>query len=458
MLMKSERARIGQYVQRIWRRARAKLFPPTSTTAPTRVCVIVPSFPTRGGTLTVLEGIARVTWDIWHIEYLTQFEEPNGESYIIHRFGTRCMTPAYFPFAWLYMFVGMVKLLSLMRRGTGYHILMPQDAVFSGALAGLVGKLIGVRVVCIDHGNISLFTPRNNRIYRQERVAAIVTKNWPWPTRFAARALLTFYWPSRYIAVRISARFVDHFLIPGVPGDSVEEGCKILGIPEHRITRYGSMIDINRHIIPDTPSRERLRQDKGLPADAMIVAIVCRLSPEKGLDIALESINRALNALIPRQRERVRVVIGGDGRMREQLEQDVQRRGLEHFCLFWGELTHDEVITLLGISDIFLYTSRRGACFAMAVLEAMASGCAVIASTEPLSNVVLLGEGRGIVVPASDVEQTTEALVRLASDARLCHHMGLLAREYIRVYHSPAMMKRVLMRALLFKPGMESKA
>src|SRR5947209_2092099 len=212
MLMKSQRAKIGQYVQRICHHAQAKCFPSKSTTAPTRVCIIVPSFPTRGGILTVLEGIAQVTQGTWHIEYLTQFEWPNDESYIIHRFGTRHMTPWYFPFAWLYVFMGIVKLLSLMWRGAGYHILMPQDGVFSGALAGLAGKIIGVRVVCIDHGDISLFTPRNSQLYRQERVAAIVTKNWPWPKRFAARMLLTFYWPSRYIAARVAAYFVDHFL------------------------------------------------------------------------------------------------------------------------------------------------------------------------------------------------------------------------------------------------------
>lgn len=409
--------------------------------------MIVPSFPTMGGTLTVLQGIAQVTGDIWQMEYLTQYEEPHEEPYSIHTFGTRHMTPSYFPFVWLYCLVGMGKLLSLMRRGTGYQLFLPQDAVFSGALAGLVGKLTGVRVVCIDHGNISLFTPRNKRVYCQERVNAIATKNWSWPTRFAARSLLRFYWPSRYLAARISACCMDHFLIPGVPGDSIEEGCQILGIPAHRITRYGSMIDITRHVVPETPLREHIRREQGLPAEAMIVAIVCRLSPEKSVDIALESIHRALEALAPCERERVCVVIVGDGPMRAQLEQEVQRRGLAHYCLFWGERTHDEVVTLLGISDIFLYTSQRGACFAMAVLEAMASGCAVVASTEPFSNAVLLAEGRGIAVSAGDVEQTTEALVRLISDAGLCRHMGMLARDYIRAYHSPEMMKRLLLQA-----------
>ena len=83
----------------------------------------------------------------------------------------------------------------------------------------------------------------------------------------------------------------------------------------------------------------------------------------------------------------------------------------------------------------------------MAVLEAMASGCAVIASTEPMSNARLLAEGRGIAVPPGDAEQTALALVQLVNDLELCRRMGDLARDYIAVYHSAAVFRRTLLRA-----------
>jgi glycosyltransferase involved in cell wall biosynthesis len=445
MLMRSERISHYQFKRRIWHRMQVKLFPPASTAELMRVCVVVPSFPTMGGVLTVLEGIAQETKDEWQIEYLTQFLEIDRKNYIIHQFGTRHMTLLYFPFAWLYVLAGMIKFLSLMRHGAGYQLLLPQDGIFSGALAGIAGKLTGVRVVCIDHGDISLFTDRNSQVYREERVAAIATKSWPWLVRFAAKSLLFFYWPSRLIAARIAARFVDHYLIPGVPNDSIDEGCRIVGLPSGRVTRFASMIDINRHCIHDVEIKSNLRIDKGLPADSIIVTIACRLSAEKGLDIALESIDQALTLLPLQQRERVRVVIAGDGPLRIQLERDIRQRNMEQMCLLWGELRPDEVRELLSISDIFLYTSTRGACMAMAVLEAMAAGCAVIASTEPLANAVLLDEGRGIAVPPFDVERTSKALLRLLQDVKLCHHMGALAREYICDHHSPAQFKQLLL-------------
>jgi glycosyltransferase involved in cell wall biosynthesis len=424
---------------------RSKIFPPAALTMPVKVCVVVPAFPVMGGVLTVLEGMTRSMQNVWDIEYLTQFLGPDSKGYTIHQFGSRHMTSLYFPFAWFYVFVGFLKFLSLMRRGAGYQLLLPQDGVFSAALAGLAAKVTGVRTICIDHSDISLFTPRNSRIYREERIAAIATKTWPKIVRLGARSLLAFYWPSRFIAARIAARFVEHYLIPGVPGDSIEEGCQILGIPSERVTRYASTIDIDRHVIPDEDRRRLLREHKGLPADCIIITIASRLSAEKGLEIALESIDRALASLPLMQQERVRVVIAGEGPQREQLKQDVQQRGLDETCLFWGEQTPDEIISLLSISDIFLYTSTRGACMAMAVLEAMASGCAVIASTEPLSNAVLLDDGRGIAVSAGNVEQTNAALLRLLSNMDTCRQMGRLAREYIRLYHTPAQFRHLLL-------------
>lgn len=413
----------------------------------TKVCVVIQDFPTRGGVGTVLQDIEYVTRDRWQIEYLTQYLGPGAKQYTIHTFGTRRMTPWYFPFVWLYVLSGICQFITLMRHKAGYHLLLPQDAVFSGALAGIAGKLTGVPVLCIDHGDLSLFTPRNQRILRQERISAIAQKDWPWFVRFCARTLLVFYWPSRYLLARIAARCIDHYLIPGVEGDSIDEGCRIIGIAPEHITRYKSMIDIRKHIVLSETLKSARRKQKGLPPNALIIAIICRLAPEKGLEIALESIRRALNVLAPHQRERVHVVIAGDGPLRAQVEQKIHQYNLSACCSLWGELPPAEVTDLLSISDIFLYTSTRGACYAMAILEAMASACAVIASTEPLSNALLLAEERGLAVPAGDIEQTEQALLSLLYDEERCRHMGKLARAYIAEYHSPTIFRDMLLRA-----------
>ncbi len=428
----------------LWQRIRTVLFPRFHASRCMRVCVPITGFPVAGGTRAVLAGVDQAMAGTWQIEYLTQHIGSQAEGDAIHWFGTAKMHPWQFPAVWLYALAGFRKLTSLIRHGANYHVILPQDGVFTAAFAALSAKLAGVRVVCIDHGNLTLLKSSS---YRAERVQALRTENWPLLRRLLARLQYVGYWPSLYLLARISTRFVDHFLIPGVAGDGVEEACKSLGIQASRVTRFVSMIDIDRYVVLDAASKANMREKKGIVADAIVIAMVCRLAPEKGIDIALEALSQALSMVSPALRKRVRVVIAGDGPLRKHVEADILRRGLNQTFLLWGEASKAEVISLLSLSDIFLYTSTRGACLSMAVLEAMASGCAVVASPLPMANVYMLAEGRGITVPPSDVVETSKALVRLLNDLDLCHQMGNLARDHVIVQHSAKQFRRVLMRA-----------
>jgi glycosyltransferase involved in cell wall biosynthesis len=425
-------------------RIRPALFPAQSISPLLRVCIALPTFPITGGILTFLEGIAQVTADIWQLEYVTQCLGPqHPERFVIHRFGTAKMTPWLFPGLWLYFITGFSKLMVLLHRGAAYHTILPQDAIFTGAFTALAAKLAGVRVVCIDHGDLTLL---HSHPYRLERLNDLANKQCPPLFRLLMQQLLVCYWPSRFIQVWIAARFIDHFLIPGFAGDGIEEVCTQLGIPGSRITRFASMVNIAGHVVPDASQKAQMRQHKGIAADAIVVAIVCRLAPEKGLDITVKSVSTALSRLPHALRRRVQVIIAGDGPLRERLETSIRTHGISQECTLWGDIAVQEVPSLLAMSDIFLYTSVRGACLPMAILEAMASACAVIASTQPVSNATLLAQGRGIAVPPGDVAQTSEALVRLLSDPELCKRMGMLAREYVMTYHSPVAFRRALLR------------
>ena len=412
--------------------------------SPIRVCAPITAFPVMGGMRTGLTAVYQVTRDIWQMEFLTQHVGPDADELIIHQFSTSKMGPWQFPNVWFYFLAGCRKLISLLRHGADYGLLLPQDGVFTSAFAALVAKLVGVRVVCMDYGNMTLL---HSRHYRTERVKALATKNWSRLRRLLAHVRFAFYWPSLNLLARLAARFVDHFLVSGIAGDGVEEVyCGQLGVHPSRITRYAYMIDLDRHVVLDTTSQADLRAKHGIDPDALVITMICRLAPEKGVDIALESISQALSLLSPERAARVRVIIAGDGPLRKQVEEDIFKRGLSQVCLLWGEASRADVISILSISDIFLHTSTRGAYYTLSLLEAMASACAIVASTEPPLNVQLFAEGRGMVVPAGDAEQTAKALVQVLNDPELRHQMGNLAREYIAVYHSPATLRRTLMR------------
>lgn len=422
---------------------RARFFPEAPQQGTLRVCVPVYGFPVMGGTRAVLANMAEVMRGRWDIEYLTQRVEPHGEDLVVHAFGTKCMAPWQFPAVWFYAVAGGCKLLALLRHTQGYHLIMPQDGVFTAAFAAIAAKIAGVRVVCIDHGNLTLL---ENQAYRAERLEALSTLGWSKPRIFLGRLQYSYYWPSLNVFAWLASRLVDHFLIPGVAGDAIDESCRRLGIPLSRITRFASMIDSNRHELSPGVTKEMLRERKGLAPDAIVIAMICRLAPEKGIEVALESLDLALAECSHALRQRVRVVIAGDGPLHEHIKHEITRRQLTENIILWGAMPHEDVLTLLQCSDIFLYTSTRGACFSMAVLEAMASGCAVVASTEPVSNGVLLAEDRGIAVRPNAPQQTGVALATLINDLDLCRNMGARARNYVAHRHSGAMFARDVLR------------
>jgi glycosyltransferase involved in cell wall biosynthesis len=429
--------------QRLWNVFHSAALP----SRPEPVCIAVPMFPHLGGIMTVMKDIDLIMKDTWRIEYLTQRVGLHQERFVIHQFGTARMSPWNFPLVWFYVICGFAKCLSLMWHGAGYRVILPQDATFTGAYAALAAKLAGIRTVCIDHGALTLLNAPNKAIYRSELTTVFTMKEWPQLLRSLARICLKFYFPSHALLARVSARLSDYFLFPGVKGDGVEEICKGLRIPVSRIRRYASMIDLDRFIMLDNDAKANVREKLGLSADATVIAIICRLSPEKGLDIALQSISRALVTLSPDVQARLRVLIVGDGPIRGQIEADIHAQNLEQTCLMLGEASPTEVLSILSVSNIFLYTATRGTGIPMAVLESMASCCAVIASTEPIANALLLAGGRGIAVSPGNVAQTSKALVQLINDPELCRDMGMLARGYVSAHHNPRNFRRVLLQA-----------
>jgi len=146
--------------QALLKRARAIIMPQSPATDPRckprlSVCVPVTNHPTPGGIGTFLDRIARIMADRWQMEYLTQRLGPDVGERNMHQFGRTWMTPWYFPQVWLYTLAGARNLLSLMHQGANYGLIIPQDGVFSGTFAALVGKLTGVRVVCFDHSTLT---------------------------------------------------------------------------------------------------------------------------------------------------------------------------------------------------------------------------------------------------------------------------------------------------------------
>ncbi|GCF10083.1 D-glucuronyl C5-epimerase family protein [Dictyobacter arantiisoli] len=411
-----------------------------------QICVPIQAFPIPGGMKSVLAGVARAMRHQWQMTYLTNQRGQGIDSLLITQFGYgRATSPWQFPGVWLYCLCGGYTLFHWLRRHADVRLVLPQDGLYTAAFAALVGKCMGVRVVCMDHGNV---THLENATFRAERMQAI--KAYPRARQWLARLQFLCYWPSLRLLARLATSRIDHFLVAGDEVEAVYRQC--LGVSASRITRYAYMVDVAHFVPPDRDTRASIRAAQGLSEDAIVITLINRLALEKGLSFALEGIALAIAALAPAVRQRVNVLIAGTGPLQSQMRADITRYDLDSVCTLWGEAGAADVIMLLGITDIFLYSGTRGTNYSMAVLEAMAAGCAVVASTAPQSNLRLLAEGRGCSVFPADAQGIGTSLAHLCNNPLLCRQMGQAARAYVELYHSAAMLKRTLLRISHFIP------
>jgi glycosyltransferase involved in cell wall biosynthesis len=101
---------------------------------------------------------------------------------------------------------------------------------------------------------------------------------------------------------------------------------------------------------------------------------------------------------------------------------------------FLGEVTHEQAMLLMSQSDIFILPSHTEG-FPIAVLEAMATGNPIIASSVGAIP-EMLSEDCGILIEPKNTVGIKDALLSLTQDKYLRTKLGENAREKARQYYS----------------------
>lgn len=182
-----------------------------------------------------------------------------------------------------------------------------------------------------------------------------------------------------------------------------------------------------------SPARRspEVRTAWGASPSQVMVAALGRLVHKKGFDVLLD----AWAALAPRHPE-ARLVLGGDGPLRPELTERVQRLGLGASVDLVGQVPWDRVPDLLAAVDIFVLPSVRDASgnldgLPTVLLEAMSSGAAVVASEIAGVGLVVRDGETGLLVPAGSAEALAAALEGLIGDSARRLALGQAARRAV---------------------------
>jgi len=168
--------------------------------------------------------------------------------------------------------------------------------------------------------------------------------------------------------------------------------------------------------------REVLRRERGLPSDAIVVAMIARLIAPKG-------VREFLNAAERLRGKACFVLIGepDSGNLESLTWEEIQEYVQRGIVLAPGG--QKDVCSWLAITDIFVLPSYYREGTPVSVLEAMAMGLPVVATDVPGCREAVVHGETGLLVKARDVEGLSQAVERLIEDEPLRRRMGEAGRE-----------------------------
>jgi glycosyltransferase involved in cell wall biosynthesis len=292
-------------------------------------------------------------------------------------------------------------------------------------------------------------TPRTlARVLGQERCSAVLVQEYEYPRfdvclvvgRMLGLPVLSTFQGGRPEKGRSVEGWIRKRSVPRADGlligprKEAKAVKKRYDLPPEAITIVGNPIDIEEWRPRD---RAAARAELGLPEEAAIACWHGRIDiRRKGLDILVEAWRQVCEE---RPEAELRLLLCGGGAGNERLRHLMEAAGLRG--VHWHEeyTTDREIVRRqLAASDVFVFPSRHEG-FAVAPMEAMACGRAVVACDAPgVADLLRGGEkAGGIVVARKDANALAGAMGKLLDDREFTWRLGEAARRRIEERYSP---------------------
>jgi glycosyltransferase involved in cell wall biosynthesis len=185
-------------------------------------------------------------------------------------------------------------------------------------------------------------------------------------------------------------------------------------------------------VIPNGVNTRRFQPKSGVSDDKIFrVLAVGRLQEQKNHAFAL----RVLAAARKRIRQRLEYHVVGDGPLREDIKRLAEQLSLTDHVIWHGWLPRERLAEIYAACDCLLHpTLYEG--MPNAVLEAMAVGLPVVASSIP-GNSDLVRDGKtGYTCGLSNQMCFAETLIEVAADLQLRQSLGSTARDVVQSEYS----------------------
>ena len=276
----------------------------------------------------------------------------------------------------------------------------------------------GVRVEDIAFANAGdLFAARKMiktvRRHNPEVVVATMGKEY-WPVAVAAklsgRKLKIVFVrhmadPLKRSTVRLVRALVDNII--AVSG-FVKEGLLEAGVPGAKISVVHNGIETGE-FAPEAGARQAARAMFNFSGEDLVIGTAGALNAGKGLFVLLDAVSRIKDK---NKKIKVKILMAGEGEGRRELERKASELGID--AVMPGRRL--DMPRVYQAMDIFVFPSICRETFGMVIIEAMAAGLPVAASSVGGVPEIIEDAENGILVPPGDPDALARAISLLAGD------------------------------------------
>lgn len=295
-------------------------------------------------------------------------------------------------YLFLFSCLCILRILNIHKRQK-VSIIHAQDTRHSGLSAIVAGRLIGVPVIIHSHGHA---IESLNSVLRDFRGIRRYYMSW-------VRAIL----------VIVHRTVVNHSSVIVAVSETVKNRLAQDSTKNNKIFVIPVGIDIP-HFRAKT-DRNLIRKELQIPPDSLVVSFIGRLSPEKNIITLIKAFG-----MFAHEHSEAKLLIIGDGNMRNELERFTYKSKLCDSVIFAGYRSN--ISDFLNSIDIFVLPSYVEGC-PIALLEAMASEKAVVASSIPAIREIIANHENGLLFNPTEPNELKNALLLLSTNSRLKHNL-----------------------------------
>lgn len=242
--------------------------------------------------------------------------------------------------------------------------------------------------------------------------------------------------PVRQAEDRIAVKLVDSIVpVSGNLKDILAERTKAL---RRKMTTI--INGIAAELFAHRPRPQTLVEEFSIPDDCHVIGTVARLDAIKDQLSMIKAFE-----VVTKRLDNCRLIMVGDGPMRDELETYINSRGLQQQVTITG--VRNDVPDFLNLFDLFVLSSLSEGT-SISLLEAMASGVPAVVTRVGGNPAIVTHETDGLVVEPSDPGALGKAIIQMLSNPELrqtfserCvtkvrrnYSIENMARSYSRLY------------------------